>query len=56
MAAWSFVAVDGQTRVTWTYRVGGLEPGEVEKLAALVDQVLTLQLGRLGRFIETGRP
>ena len=53
---WKFETVDDRTRVTWTYRVTGMEAADVEKLAGLVDQVLGVQLGRLARFIETGSP
>lgn len=53
---WKFEAVENRTRVTWTYRVTGMEAGDVDKLAGLVDQVLIIQLNRLARFIDSGAP
>lgn len=53
---WKFETIDGRTRVTWTYRVTGMETADVAQLAGPVDQVLGLQLSRLGRFIDTGAP
>ncbi len=53
---WKFETIESRTRVTWTYRVTGMESADVEKLAGLVDQVLTVQVTRLGRFIDTGSP
>jgi len=53
---WQFEPVAEQTRVTWTYRVTGLEPDGVAAMASAVDQVISGQLVRLGRFIDTGQP
>jgi hypothetical protein len=53
---WKFESIEGRTRVTWTYRVTGMDAGDVAKLSGPVDQVLAVQLARLGRFIETGTP
>jgi hypothetical protein len=53
---WKFESIEGRTRVTWTYRVTAMDAGDVAKLAGPVDQVLAVQLARLGRFIETGKP
>lgn len=53
---WKFETIDGRTRLTWTYRVTGMEADDAAKLAGPVDQVLGLQLSRLGRFIDTGAP
>ena len=50
------LAPDGPgTRVTMTYRVAGAMTMESAKLAALVDQVMGIQLKRLGNF-ASGRP
>jgi uncharacterized protein YndB with AHSA1/START domain len=46
----------GATTVTQTYDVGGHAPGGLDKLAAPVDRVLTEQLDRLKRYVETGSP
>jgi hypothetical protein len=44
------------TAVVLTYDFGGYAKGGMEKWAAPVDQVLSVQLIRLKRFVETGRP
>lgn len=46
---------DGGTEITWTYTVGGYMPGGIDKLAAPVDGVMTAQLVRMGRVVETGK-
>jgi uncharacterized protein YndB with AHSA1/START domain len=46
----------GATTVTQTYDVGGHAQGGLDKLAAPVDHVLTQQLDRLKRYVETGSP
>ena len=43
------------TKLTLTYRVAGAFTMDSAKLAPLVDQVLTLQLKRLGEFADTGK-
>ncbi len=43
------------TIVAQTYDVGGHAPGGLDQLASPVDKVLGAQLGRLKRFVETGR-
>jgi hypothetical protein len=43
------------TKLTMTYRVAGAFTMDAAKLAPLVDQVLTLQLKRLGAFADTGK-
>ena len=45
-----------KTKVTWTYTVGGYEPGGLNKIAAPVDHVMAEQLGRLKAYVETGKP
>jgi uncharacterized protein YndB with AHSA1/START domain len=50
------LAPDGPgTRITMTYRVAGILTMDSAKLAPLVDQVMSVQLGRLGAF-ASGRP
>ena len=53
---WKLDEKDGHTTLTQTYYVGGYFPGGLDKLAPAVDQVLAEQLGRLKRYVETGKP
>ena len=53
---WDFEAVDGGTRVRFTYAVGGYMKGGLEQMAEPVDFVLGEALGRLKNYIETGNP
>ena len=53
---WNLAEKDGHTTLTQTYYVGGYFPGGLDKLAPAVDGVLGDQLGRLKRYVETGRP
>jgi len=46
----------GKTAVEMTYRVGGYSPGGLDGVAKPVDGVLTTQLQRLKRFVETDAP
>jgi uncharacterized protein YndB with AHSA1/START domain len=46
----------GGTTVEWTFTVGGYMPGGPDKIAPIVDQVLKLQIERLDRYVETGKP
>ena len=46
----------GKTAVEMTYRVGGYSPGGLDGIAKPVDGVLTTQLQRLKRFVETDAP
>jgi uncharacterized protein YndB with AHSA1/START domain len=46
----------GGTGLRLTYAVGGYGPEGLQGLASAVDTVLGLQLDRLERFVETGRP
>jgi uncharacterized protein YndB with AHSA1/START domain len=48
-------AANGST-ITLTYTVSGNLPAEPQGLATAVDQVLTQQLERLARYIDTGSP
>jgi uncharacterized protein YndB with AHSA1/START domain len=47
---------NGATTVDVTYKVGGYAPGGLEAISKAVDGVLALQMGRLKRVVETGRP
>ncbi len=46
--------VDQETRLTWTYCVGGYRPGGLADLAQPVDGVLLAQFQRLKKLAETG--
>jgi uncharacterized protein YndB with AHSA1/START domain len=51
------LSADGDaTKLTLTYRVGGWDPDGLERWAAPVDRVLTEQMDRLRRYVETGDP
>jgi len=51
---WEFEAVEGGTRVTWNYAVGGYLDGGLDAVAPAVDSVLTEQLRRLKSLVESG--
>ena len=53
---WRLDEKDGHTTLTQTYYVGGYFPGGLDKLAPAVDGVMTEQIGRLKRYVETGKP
>jgi hypothetical protein len=53
---WMLTDVSGRTKVEMTYTVGGYAKGGLEAIAKPVDAVLTTQVQRLKRFIETGKP
>jgi uncharacterized protein YndB with AHSA1/START domain len=53
---WVLTEKDGHTTFVQTYYVGGYCPGGLDKLAPAVDGVLGEQLGRLKRYVETGKP
>ena len=52
----AFSEEDGRTQVALTYAVAGYRPGGLAEWAAAVDGVLSDQLARLKRFVETGSP
>jgi len=54
--SWKFSEAAGKTTLEVTYKVGGYLPGGFESLAKTVDTVLTTQLQRLKRFVETDAP
>jgi uncharacterized protein YndB with AHSA1/START domain len=51
---WRFEAVEGGTRITVHYRVGGYTPDDLSTFAPVVDQVQGVQLGGLARFLRAG--
>lgn len=51
---WEFEDVDGMTRVTFTYAVGGYRADGLDGMADVVDRVIGEQLLRLKAFLETG--
>lgn len=54
---WSLSAADdGGTRIALDYAVGGYEPNGLDQIAPAVDRVLSEQLQRLARLVETGSP
>jgi uncharacterized protein YndB with AHSA1/START domain len=48
--------IDGKTKLTVTYDVGGYMKGGLDKIAAPVDGVLAQQVTRLKAQVETGKP
>ncbi len=56
---WEFEDVDesdGETRITFTYAVGGYRPEGLDGMAGAVDTVIGEALLRLKAYIETGDP
>lgn len=53
---WEFEDVEGGTRVTFTYAVGGYSKDGLDKIAPAVDFVIGEALGRLKAYVETGNP
>jgi hypothetical protein len=53
---WTFSEAAGKTNVEVTYKVGGYAPGGLAALAVPVNGVLTQQVERFKRFVETGAP
>jgi uncharacterized protein YndB with AHSA1/START domain len=53
---WSLKPADGGVSVTQRYVVGGYIRSGSEKLAPAVDRVLSTQLARLKRYVESGEP
>ena len=53
---WTLEEKDGKTTLTQDYIVGGYMKGGLGAIAPAVDGVLTEQLGRLKRYVETGKP
>lgn len=53
---WEFEDVEGGTRVSFTYAVGGYSKDGLDKIAPAVDFVIGEALGRLKAYVETGSP
>ena len=53
---WTFAANGDSTKVELAYVVGGYFEGDLREMAPLVDSVLSGQLARFKRFVETGSP
>jgi hypothetical protein len=52
---WNFEPVEGGTRITLRYVVGGYTTEDLVKFAPIVDQVQGIQLGGLGRALGAGK-
>jgi len=53
---WEFEDVEGGTRVSFTYAVGGYSKDGLDSIAPAVDFVIGEALGRLKAYVETGNP
>lgn len=53
---WLIEAVGTGSRITLTYNVGGFSDRPMAEWAPLVDEMLSTQVKRLGRFVTTGNP
>ena len=53
---WQIEVAGGGSRITLTYNVGGYADRPLSEWAPLVDEVLSTQAKRFGRFITTGSP
>jgi hypothetical protein len=53
---WTFMPGSEGTTIEMIYTAGGYAKGGFETTAKAVDQVLTAQVQRLKRFLETGKP
>jgi len=53
---WTFAGEKDRTKLTLKYNVGGYRAGGVAAFANPVHHVLTSQLARLKRYVETGAP
>ena len=51
---WEFEGVEGGTRVTFTYAVGGYREDGLDTIAVPVDYVIGEALSRLRAHVETG--
>jgi uncharacterized protein YndB with AHSA1/START domain len=52
---WTLAEKDGKTTLVQTYDVGGYSKGGLDKLAPVVDRVLSEQFDRLKAYVETGK-
>jgi uncharacterized protein YndB with AHSA1/START domain len=53
---WELEAQDAGTKITFTYAVGGYQPGGLASIAAPVDDVIGEALQRLKSFVESEQP
>lgn len=53
---WNLTPADKGTVLTMTYAVGGYAPRPLNEWAAMVDEVIGIQVERLARVIATGAP
>jgi len=53
---WEFEDVEGGTRVTFGYAIGGYRKEGLDTIAPAVDFVIGEALGRLKSYVETGDP
>lgn len=53
---WNIETAPGGAKITMTYSVGGFADRSLAEWAPIVDEVLGVQVERLARFINTGRP
>jgi len=53
---WKLTGGPDNTRLDFSYSVGGFIPGGFEKIAPAVEGMLREQLDRLKLFVETGKP
>ena len=53
---WTLTKSDQGTVLVVEYTLGGYRPGGMAPVAGAVDYVITEQVSRLKRFIETGKP
>jgi uncharacterized membrane protein len=52
---WEFDEAGDDTKITFTYAVGGYHAGGLDALAGPVDSVIADALNRLKAFVETGQ-
>lgn len=53
---WDITATPAGAQITMTYAVSGTAARPLSDLAPMVDEVLALQVERLGRLVNTGSP
>lgn len=53
---WQIEAAGGGSRITFTYNVGGYADRPLSDWAPIVDEVMGVQVARLGRYLTAGDP
>jgi uncharacterized protein YndB with AHSA1/START domain len=53
---WSIAPAEQGAVITMTYTVGGYAPRPLNEMAAMVDEVLGVQVQRLARLLDSGSP